>query len=134
MKPPLVLRALTSLKARYGLRTYHFELGFALVFLSSVAALSGKGAVEWIGVFAVFFTFAHATVADRLAEIQAKEFRETKQATIECYYKLERYFYLKEALWFVYFLLLGAWSAIAGVFLFLLYPVWRKWVRASYPL
>ena len=33
-------------------------------------------------------------------------------------------------LWLVYFVAKGAWSAIAGVALFLAYPLWRRWWRS----
>ncbi len=128
-RKPLLVRGIQKMKVHFGLRTYHFELTFALLFLSVVALWSQKGVIEWIGVAAVFFSFAHASVGDRLAAAQAREMRQKNKATVECYYKLERYFYAKEICWFAYFLLLGAWSAIAGVFLFLLYPLWRKWWR-----
>lgn len=131
---PLIVRGIENAKKRFGLRTYHFELTFTLLFLTCVAVLSNKGLVEWIGVLAVYFTFAHATVGDRLAEVQAKEHKEQGKATIECYHKLSTYFYLKEICWFGYFVILGAWSAIAGVFLFLLYPLWRKWWRKYQPV
>jgi hypothetical protein len=133
-KAPLILRGIEYAKQRLGLRTYHFELSVAFLFLSAVAAYSGKGSIEWIGVLAVFFSFAHTSVADRLAEAQAKEAATASQVRVACYYKLERYFYAKEICWCIYFYLLGAWSALAGVGLFLVYPLWRRLWRRYYPL
>lgn len=134
MRLPSVFLFFEQWKDLLHLRTYHIELGFALVCLSLIAILSGKGWVEWIGVAAVYFTFAHTTVADRLAEAQAKEIKEKNKATVECFHKLEKYFYAKEICWCVYFFILGAWSALAGVFLFMVYPFWRKWWRRHKPL
>jgi hypothetical protein len=36
--------------------------------------------------------------------------------------------------WFVYFILLGAWSALAGVIVFLLYTPWRNYYRKYHPI
>lgn len=134
MRHSFVFSLLKNLKKRLNIRTYQLELTFALLFLGGVALLSRRGWIEWVGVAAVYFTFAHATVGDRLAEVQAKEQKEKNKATVECYYKLEKYFYAKEICWCIYFFILGAWSALAGVFLFLMYPLWRKWWRKNEPL
>jgi hypothetical protein len=40
----------------------------------------------------------------------------------------------KECLWLVYFILHHSWSALAGVGLFLAFPIWRKWWRKRKPL
>jgi hypothetical protein len=117
-----------------GLQTYWFEYAVTLTVLVSVAALSGKGIVEWIGVAAVFFGFAHMSVADRLREREERRARDGEVVHVLCYPKLGRYYVLKEICWFAYFLLLGAWSALAGVVLFLLYGPWRTLWRTYHPL
>jgi hypothetical protein len=107
-------------------RTWQLEAFFVAVVLSMVAVVSHKGRIEWLGVCAVFFTWMHASVSDRLQE--AQERRQAAQAPIEveCYRWGIRYYYLKEVFWFAYFIVLGAWSALAGTVLFLVYPRWRK--------
>jgi len=115
------------LKKRLGpkVRTWHVEAVFVAAALSLVAYLSGKGPIEWIGTAAVFTTWLHASVADRLAEGPAAE-----RSGVECAWKLVPYYYTKEILWCVYFTWLGAWSALAGCALFIGYGLWRKaWRR-----
>jgi hypothetical protein len=111
------------LKARLGpsVRTWHIEAVFVAGVLCTVSYVSGKGLIEWVGTLAVFFTWLHGSVADRLAEGPAAE-----RSGVECAWKITPYFYTKEALWCVYFTWLGAWSALAGSALFLGYGVWRK--------
>lgn len=118
----------------YLTRTWQFELLFVVVVLALVALLSGKGPIEWIGSLAVVMTFAHIQVADRLAEQASLEESSRGQTTVECHWKLKWYLISKESLWLIYFVLLDAWSALAGVALFLLYPVWRHWYRRLKPL
>jgi hypothetical protein len=122
------------LKKTFKTRTYKIELIVAFGVLAVTALVSGKGLVEWIGVAAVFFSFAHMSVADRLREREEARKDKGEVVLVECFYKLDRYFMLKEICWFAYFLLLGAWSALAGVFLFLVYPLWRRVWRKYHPL
>lgn len=113
--------------------TWHIEVLFVLPLLMIPAIVINKGWVEWIGVAAVFFSFMHASVAERLAE--AEKIRSTiynapdHPIAVHCYSKLEKYFYTKEVCWCLYFFILGAWSALIGVFIFLIYPSWRKIYR-----
>ncbi len=107
-------------------QTWQFEAAVVFVILISTALISNKGLIEFIGVFAVYITFLYITVADRLAESQYNKKQQNEKIEVECYPKLEKYFYLKEVLWFIYFAFLGAWSAIVGVIVFLVYPIWRK--------
>ena len=112
------------------MRTWKVELFVVAVVLSCVAVVSGKGLVEWVGSAAVLLSFAHAQVADRLAEREA--FRE--KPTVECHRLATRYFVSKEILWCAYFLTHKSWSALVGVALFLAYPAWRKLWRARRPV
>lgn len=54
------------------MRTWQAELAVVAVSLGAVALLSGGGAIELVGAAAVALSFAHAQVADRLAEREAK--------------------------------------------------------------
>lgn len=133
-----LVRIVEILKRRFRLKTYQVEYAFVFLCLSAVAAgriiLTGHGWVEWIGVAAVCGTFAHASVANRLEEREAKRAAQTGTPDVECYRKLARYFFLKETAWFVYFTLVGAYSALVGVVLFLLYGRWRKAWRRYHPV
>jgi hypothetical protein len=113
------------------IRTYHIEEGLVLGLLIAVGFIFGKIPVEWIGVLAVFFTFKHTIISERLQEAEAERAQVDGlgSVTVECYPKLGQNFLIKEVLWFGYFVLLGAWSALAGVVIFLLYPSWRKQYR-----
>lgn len=95
------------------------------VLLSSEIRLS-----EIIAAAAVFFTFKHASVADRMQERQS--IKETPD--VECYKKSNQYFMIKEALWVIFFILIKSWAALTGAFVFFCYPLWRKWYRRHYPL
>lgn len=86
--------------------------------------------IELIASIAVLMTFGHAQVADRLAEHEA--LRAVPQ--VECYRRMGNYFVGKEMCWLLYFSLSHAYSALVGVFVFLLYPVWRRIYRKHFPL
>ena len=131
----------------------------------TVAFLSDRGWVEWVGGLAGIVTFANVQVADRLAEAEAsREERsehfgmihellilpeghekrpseeDVKKANSRlyhhayCYRWATRYLIGKEICWLVYFVVLGAHSALVGVGVFLLYPVWRHQYRKRKPL
>lgn len=121
-------------KKTFHVQTYIVEYVFVGAVLVIIAIVSHKGLVEWLGVVAVFLTFGHASIAERLQEREAKRYHIDRKVEVECYWKLNYYFYAKEFCWLVYFYLLGAWSALAGVFIFLLYPLWRKTWRKYQPI
>lgn len=131
--PPLV-RLAQTIKTKLNIPLYKLEVSFVLLVLVIVWFFTGRTAIELIGVAAVFFTFNHATVANRLEEQQEHEAKQSGSAQVECYNKLARYFTLKEFLWLAYFIILGAWSALVGVILFLLYYPWRTQWRKQHPL
>lgn len=102
------------------------------------------GAVEWLGAAAVLAAFAHGQVSDRLAEHARKTDRYAANANghlgmpvresrhhAYCWRWSLRYFVAKESLWLVYFVAHRSWSALAGVFVFLAYPLWRRWYRKA---
>jgi hypothetical protein len=134
MKKPLLIKTIESIKKNLNINTYIIEYFFVAFVLISVAIISNKGGIEWVGVAAVFLTFGHASIAERLRE--REEIRKMKKDPVEvnCYYKLPYYFYLKEICWFIYFIYLGAYSALCGVILFLAYDPWRKYYRKYHPI
>lgn len=81
--------------------------------------------IEIIASLAVLLSFGHAQIADRLAEKEALK----TIPDVFCYRKLWYYFMGKEVLWMIYFLMNRSYSALVGVFAFLIYPVWRTWYR-----
>jgi hypothetical protein len=50
----------------------------------------------------------------------------SKAPTVSCYEWSGRYWLGKEILWFFVFLLSGAYPAIAGNIIFIIYPAWRQ--------
>lgn len=85
---------------------------------------------EIVASLAVFFTFLHAQVADRMQERQA--ILETPD--VHCHWKLNWFFVIKEFLWISFFLMTSAYAALSGGVLFFLYPFWRKYWRKINPL
>lgn len=109
--------------------TWAIELVAVACVLAVVWAASGEW-LELLGSAAVLCAFAHAQVADRMTEREAARVR----PDVRCWRWSRRYFVAKEALWFVYFAAHGSWSALAGVVLFLLYPLWRAAYRRARPI
>lgn len=83
--------------------------------------------LELLAALAVFLSFGHAQIADRLAEKESQR----DKPEVDCYKKLSYYFVGKEICWLTYFLLSQSYSALAGVFIFMAYPFWRKFYRAN---
>lgn len=112
------------------MKTWQLEMAVVAVVLATVAIVSGGGALELVGAGAVLLSFGHAQVADRLAEAERERRAYVRFAddahSVACYRWAARYLVGKEALWLVYFVLHASWSALAGVVLFLLYPLWRR--------
>lgn len=121
------------------MKTWKVEFAVVGIVLGVVVNLSGGGLIELLGGLAVLLSFGHAQVADRLAENERERQAYAGIAGIQshsvvCYRWATRYLVGKEALWLVYFVLHHSWSALAGVGLFLVYPVWRRFWRARKPL
>lgn len=83
--------------------------------------------IIWISAAAVVGSFLHAQVGAHMSE----DMREAPVPLTECCYKLDTYWVYKEVLWFIVFIASGAYPAIAGNIIFLLYPVWRKIYKAQ---
>ncbi len=142
-----------------GIQTYQVEYLFVFVVLLGTRLLSGGFSLaplvviaqngltavwtdpvvriwlaDWVALVGVVYSFAHASVADRLAEVEGDRVTAGQAPIIECYNKLHTSFVKREIAWLLTFLLLQSWSALAGVFIFLAYPAWRKAWRRTYPL
>ncbi len=133
LKP--LLRSFRKAERSLGTKAHYFETGFVLLVLSLTALISGKGLVEWVGVFGVVFTFEYQVLSTYLrehAEARKKIGKHVKSDSI--YKEIQFLFYAKEVIWISYFLLLGAYSAIVGTIVFICYGVWRKLYRNEYPL
>lgn len=115
------------------LRTWHAELLVVAIVEVAVTAwhVVGGGDLlrEGVCALAVCLSFAHAQVADRLAERDAARAR----PSVECHRWASRYLVTKELAWTTLFALTGTWSAIAGSALFALYPLWRRLWRKVKP-
>lgn len=108
--------------------TWVFESTVALLALSVVAIICGNRALEWVGVGAVWLSFMHGQVSDRLVERQAA----CATPDVHCWRWSRIYFAGKELLWVAYFVAHRSYSALVGCALFLAYPVWRAWYRKAY--
>ncbi len=112
------------------IKTWHFENLFVGTILGAVVVATGAPHIEWIGAFAVFCGFVHASISERMREREAAR----PVPSVECYRLATRFFIAKEVAWVGYFVTMRAWSALVGCGLFLAYPVWRKFWRRIHPL
>lgn len=103
-------------------KTWMLELAFVAGALGLVWGITRGTAVDLLGCVAVILTFAHAQVADRMAEKQAA----LTVPDVHCYRWAARYYIGKEVCWFAYFAALQSWPALVGVVAFLAYPIWRR--------
>lgn len=112
------------------MKTWMIETIVVSSILTIVSLLTGGGWLEILGTAAVTASFCHAQVADRLAEKDAAR----ERPSVSCHRWATRYLITKEVLWLAYFVAHKSWAALAGVFLFLLYPLWRRLWRTGNPL
>ena len=126
-----LVSSVVMIKNKWGCNMYHLEMFVVAVILLITLLITQKWYIEWIWTVAVFLTFWHASVANRLEESEWK--RQAKwehdEHGVWCWYKLQRYYYAKEICWTIYFILLWARSALVGVVIFLLYWPRRKVYR-----
>jgi hypothetical protein len=110
------------------MRTWVPEAVIVASVLGIVAALTGGGLLQWVSALAVLLSFMHAQVADRMTEKQQDLARRgwAGGEYVECWRWSRRYFMGKELAWCAVFTMGRAWPALAGVGLFLAYPVWRE--------
>jgi len=116
-----------KVKKILGVKTWQIEATFIFACLLFIWLVSGGSHIEGIGALAVFFTFMHASVANRLEEAEEKRAAKEEPLLVSCYKLLNRYYYAKEGLWLVYFILKVSVAGLAGVALFLVYPIWRNY-------
>jgi hypothetical protein len=112
------------------MKTWHYEVIFVGLVLCGVTIFFANNWINWITTAAVWVTFNHAQIADRLQERQGV----MDKPTVECYHKLNKLFATKEVLWIVAFVLMKNYAAIIGSIMFALYPIWRKIYRKYKPL
>lgn len=133
-----LVHSVLRLKKTCHCQTYVIEYAVAAIALIATAIISNKASVERIWVLAVFFTFCYIGITDRLQErehLRQKNNPSTNPTEIvQCYYKLPRFYYAKEICRTIYFIYLGAWSALVWVGIFLLYWPRRKLYRKYKPL
>lgn len=112
------------------MKTWKLEFAVVALVLGAVVVVTRGGMLEAVGACAVLAAFAHAQVTERMREKQAAK----TKPDVHCYRWSLRYFMAKELLWCSYFVAHKSWSALVGVGVFLLYPLWRRWWRARKPV
>ena len=112
------------------MKTWKWECLVVALVLCYVTYEYANNLVNWITTIAVYLTFNHAQISDRLQERQEV----MDEPTVECYHKLNKYFIGKEILWIIAFLSMQNYAALAGCVMFALYPFWRKLYRRIKPL
>ena len=112
------------------IKTWYIEALIVAIVLFLQLFFTGFHAPEIICSLAVFFTFLHAQVADRMQERQAI----LENPDVHCYWKSNWYFATKEFLWIAFFFMTSAYAALSGAILFSIYPFWRKYWRKIKPL
>lgn len=105
--------------------TWLYEAFVVGLLLFVILCFKGFQKEEIICSLAVFFTFLHAQVADRMQEKQSK----MAKPDVECFKWSNRYFVIKETLWIAFFMLIGSYAALTGAVIFSLYPLWRLFYR-----
>jgi hypothetical protein len=109
------------------IRTWHFESAFVAIALTTVIYLFGQHWHEWIGALAVWLTFGYISIAFRLQEAEEERQSKAGDVMVDCHWKAKYYFLGKELTWLPLFAILGSYTSMAGVFIFLAYPYWRRW-------
>lgn len=104
----------------------NYEIGFVglvlfvVAFVTSIPLLNSDieaSIIIWLSACAVFITFIHGALCFELSDTQTQ-----RKSVLGVGF----YWISKEFLWLAVFLLSGAYPAIVGTGLFILYPLWRK--------
>jgi|GEM_PF-3466901 len=136
LRPALAPLSRYFLAPERKLRTWHYEASFVAFVLVIIAIATSPDPsralydnevlidilIIWLSALAVLASFVHAKVGYRMAEALAA----SKAPPISCYEWSEKYWLLKELLWLGVFFLSGAYPAIGGAVLFIVYPAWRR--------
>lgn len=112
------------------MKTWHYEATVVACVLLIQLFLTQFRVTEIVGTLAVFITFLHAQVSDRMQEQQAA----LEKPSVDCFKWSNRYFILKEFLWISFFISTHSYAALSGAVIFFLYPAWRKYWRMKHPL
>jgi hypothetical protein len=112
------------------LRTWHVEHAVVIVVLLGVWLATGHEPRELAGSLAVYLSFGHASVSERLREREAAR----PVPSVECYRKATLYFVGKEVVWAAYFIWSGTYAALVGCAVFAAYPLWRRHWRRVHPM
>lgn len=114
-------------KQNFEIKTWIYEAGVAAILLIVSVILNNISFEAVLSAVAVFYSFMHIQISDRLQEQEAMKIH----VSVECHDKLNRYLVLKEVLWIMFFILSGAYPALLGCILFISYPLWRKYYRTK---
>lgn len=130
------VRLVEKIKQAFKVKTFVVENAFVLIILvvTNLLTADWHNPWKWIQVLAVYLTFEHAGISQRLEEMQRKKVQELQTVEVECYNKLWKVFVGKELLWMATFIYLQAWPALVGVFIFLMFYPWRKLWRKYHKL
>lgn len=112
------------------MKTWHAEHAVVIASQLAIVAISGFGWLQWLIAAAVYASFSHASVSERLREREAIR----EQPSVECHRWQRAYWIMKEVLWAAFFVATGTWPALGGCAVFLLYPFWRRYWRRIHPL
>jgi len=93
-----------------------FSIAFATTFPLSAHDVQ-TSSIIWLSAFAVFTTFIHGARCFDISDAHG-----TDRSALG----ISFYWMSKEFLWLAVFIISGAYPAIVGTALFILYPLWRK--------
>ena len=118
---------MTTLGSKIKVKTWVIESFTVMMILLVIIAVKKFLFAEIICGVAVWVTFMHGQVADRMQEKQSV----MQKPDVHCYKWSTRYFLIKESLWIIFFILIKSYAALAGSVLFFSYPFWRKFYRSK---
>lgn len=111
-------------------RMWHVETLVVMLIMSAVAIASGNNLVEWIGFSALCLAHGRNSVMIRMSESQVAHDAGNPHH-VECHAWATWYLWFGEVFWACYFLAHKSWSALCGVGVFALFPIWRRWYSKS---
>ncbi len=110
------------------MKTWQIESAIVLMILTVSLFFKEIRFEDVVCLIAVWVTFMHGQIADRMQEKQSKMVK----PDVECYKWSNRYFVVKETLWILFFLTIKSYPALIGAIVFSLYPLWRKLYNKKY--